>query len=586
MKSSMFEYLAPVENVDEEPGKKGVLSFQASEYQLFPSDDKERPIAYGKSSAYGTLIKLYEYAIKSRTNVTFKGSKGESLKVKIEEMLPEAALPIQIAECRDYGGRDRRSLEDEILGTVTQLRNMDHDTKKERLENIDPITGVITFTGSRLPVQIYVYKEDVEASRYNPDGIYFTVNGQTHAHEPSRFFNKVKLSYIKNSLFVVVDCSSMTNSDRESIFMNSRDRMSDGPESQELKSNIEKFLREEPLLQELNKKRQEEKLKRDLDDQRPLEETLKKLLKENPLLANLLPFGERIPTGLPGRGTEKTKIKDYEGKRTPSFFRFKGNKNQIERELPINQHARIFFETDAKNDYFSRKSTAGEFTIDAYKSDGKRIPIDYRLGNLLDGQLTAILEVDPRRISVDTILEVKFTINDNDQLQPFENILILKLRAPVEVGKPGSKTNNPKENTIDPEKGALKSAGLPNITAIEEHDWIREGYSPSTAVTVKANPDGIGFDFFYNKDNKDLKYQQSLLKHDAKILDHQYKIGLMLVALALIDSSKKARDDKESILSQDVIEEFVEEVTESISPYWLSIMEALSGLKFNQVENE
>ena len=119
MRSPMYEYLAPM------PGKN-VLSFASDGLAIFPSDDKDRPVAYKKPTKYGTLIKLYEYDSKfAKTNLTFAGSKGDSLKVKIEEALTESALPIQIADCRTHfkSGRDRRSFEDEILGSITTLGN-------------------------------------------------------------------------------------------------------------------------------------------------------------------------------------------------------------------------------------------------------------------------------------------------------------------------------------------------------------------------------------------------------------------------------------------------------------------------------
>ena len=70
-------------------------------------------------------------------------------------------------------------------------------------------------------------------------------------------------------------------------------------------------------------------------------------------------------------------------------------------------------------------------------------------------------------------------------------------------------------------------------------------------------------------------------KSDPKILDHQYKIGLMLVTLSIIEASKRDLDsDDERVLSEDTIdlEKAISEITQAMSPYWLTIIEALGGL--------
>ena len=74
-------------------------------------------------------------------------------------------------------------------------------------------------------------------------------------------------------------------------------------------------------------------------------------------------------------------------------------------------------------------------------------------------------------------------------------------------------------------------------------------------------------------------------KSDPKILDYQYKIGLMLVTLSIIEASKREIDfDDERVLSEEVIdlEKAITEITQAISPYWLTIIEALGGLSLKE----
>lgn len=576
MRSSMYEYLAPI--------NQGVLSFDAAEMPLFPSDDKDRPRAYSKSVPYGSMVKLYEYECKyAKTNLTFAGSKGDSLKLKIEEALTEAALPVQIAECRPHfkEGRDRRSFVDEILGSITQLGNMTEDKRIERLEKVDPINGAISLNGTRLPITVYVFKDDSSSQKYNAKGIFFTINGQTHGVRSSAFFNrkKINLSYIKDSLFVVVNCTHMSPEMREELFMNSRDRMRQNMLSQELEQALEAFLGEEQTLQTLNRKRQEEKIKRNLEEQKPLEETLKQLVKVNPKLAELLPLGVKIPTNSFGLGTSDIGTNSFEGKTHPTFFRFKKNRNLIERNHPINQAIRIDFETDAVDNYFSRKTLPGELKINlSSDKDDQPTPI-YRIGNLSSGVMSIVLHIDQNEVLSGDILEYEFRIEDETLALPFINRLVINVEAPVTSNDPGTFGKRATGTKPKGGIGGSQGVGLPNIVGITKNEWGDE-WTESEALHIKSNPEA-GFDFFYNKDNRDLLLLQSQGRVNPQILDSQYKIGLMLIALSVVESSKRDyENDENPIISGDSdLEKIVAEITRAISPFWLSILEGLSGLK-------
>ena len=580
MRNPMYEYLAPLNGE--------VLSFGADGMPIFPSDDKDRPRAYAKTATYGTMIKLYEYNTKyAKTNLTFGGSKGDSLKTKIEEALTESALPIQIVECRTHfaSGRDRRSFEDEILGALTQLGNMSKERKATRLEISDPITGIVTLGGSKLPIKVYVFSEEPESDRYNPKGVFFSINGQTHGFEPPSFFTrkKINLSYIKDSLFVVVDCTHMETDIRVDLFMNSRDRMRKGAYSDSLSEELASFLGEEHTLQKLNRKRQQDRIRRSLEDQKPLEDTLRQLVKANPRLAELLPFGIKIPTTIGVRGVGEGGVGDFEGKLNPTFFRFKKNRSFIERQHPINQSVRLSFETDAVNDYFSRKTSNGTFEIKVETTSGVPVAMDYRVGNLYNGILNVVLLTDTKRNKVGEEFLYSFTTTDDSSLEPFRNSCKVKLIEAAIPHESGSAGNDSTSNILNGVNGGTKNAGLPNITPVAKDDWDTYGFREDSAVQIRSNPDS-GYDFYYNKDNRDLLYSQRLGKLDPKVLDHQYKIGLMLLGLSIIDASKKPIEDEEErlITEETNIEGLVAEVTKAISPFWLSIVEALGGLKLEE----
>lgn len=571
-RNPMFEYLTPL--------KGEVLSFPATSWPIFPSQSKDRPMPYAREATYGTLIKLYEYACSPYGTNIVMGTRA--LYRKIEEALPESALPIQVVECREYGGRDARSFVNEIVGSVNRLRAQDEEDRKKTLETDAPITGIVTLEGSFLPIQVFVFKEDPESKPYNAKGVFFTINGQTHAHKEASFFTRkqVNLSYIKDSLFVLVDCTNMTPDVRSDLFMNSRDRMRDNPAAKELEAKVEKFLGEDPTLQTINKRRRDERVKRALEDQKPLEETLKKLVRENPLLANLLPFGAKIPTTQTGSGTGSTGSEVFEGKQHPTYFRFKGGKSEISRGIPINQSARIAFETDAADDYFSRLSANGTLTIKIGDQLGNPIQADMRIGNLHSGILNIVLDIPVHHCKVGDVLHYEFRIYDEILLNPFVNELDLRIGGHEATNSHGGSGKAVAPNLGKGLEGGTKAAGLPNIVPVGRAEWNDFGFHDTSALQVKSNPGDEGFDFFYNKDNKYLLSQQATSKLDPKVLDYQYKVGLMLIALAIIDRANKVLKGMElEFLNPDTdIEGLVSEVTEAVSPYWLSIVEGLGGM--------
>ena len=580
MKSPMFEYLAPLKS-DKKYGN--VLSFESESMNIFPSDDKDRPIAYGKSSTYGTMIKLYEYETKYKTNLTMKGSRGDSLKVKIEEMLPQAALPIQVAECReDYAStRGRRSFVDEVIGSVTQLEHLDEAKTLEKMETAKPIKGTITIAGKPLDIQVFVAKEFRDKTVYNTKGVVFTINGQTHGTLAPAFFGRkrVNLSYLRESLYVVVDCTQMSPDIRSDTFMPSRDRIRDNEYSREIQAQIEQFLGDDITLRELNKKRHDDRVNSALEDQKPIEDTLKLLLKDNPHLAALLPFGIKIPTAFPGGGTKGGGLSTFEGKETPTYFRFKGNKNNIERSNPINQHPNIGFETDAVDDYFVRKLSPGSLSISATDEHGVVRDINYRVSNLQGGVLNISLTFDSRYFNSGEKISIAFTITDDGNVNAFENVALVLLLDPVVVSPPGEKGKAKAPTSGDGKNGGNQSTQLPKITPVRAEDWELHGFTEVTALRAIMDNEGTSYDFFYNEDNKYLKSFQSKMILDAKVLDHQFKIGLVLISLSIIDAHRQAHESGDDLkLAIDDIDSLIGEVADAIAPFWLPLIKAMAGI--------
>ncbi len=204
---------------------------------------------------------------------------------------------------------------------------------------------------------IYAFKKDRAETYRGNEGIIFTLNGQTHGHLTIDFFRRkqVGLSYLADSILVVVDCSKFSGRAREDLFMNSRDRLSGGELRTEIERSLEDLLKHHPGLRALKERRRREEIESSLADSKPLEEVLKSLLERYPTLSALFLPGSSASNPFK---TIKVRADDapYIGKRFPTYFKFKDKDygSELQRDCHINIRCRISFETDAINDYFSR----------------------------------------------------------------------------------------------------------------------------------------------------------------------------------------------------------------------------------------
>ena len=207
---------------------------------------------------------------------------------------------------------------------------------------------------------IDAFKKD-KASGYRTakQGVIFAVNGQAHASLPTYFFRKkeVEMSYLADSLLVMVDCTDILGEMREDLFMNSRDRLRDNALSQRLEFEIASLVKEDPTLRGLRNRRREEELAEKLTDSKPLADVLRGILKHSPLLAKLFLAGQRLPSPFPpASGLGEGGAREFAGKTYPTFLRFKGLKAGVilERGVHVQSRARVSFETDAADDYLDR----------------------------------------------------------------------------------------------------------------------------------------------------------------------------------------------------------------------------------------
>src|SRR5439155_14030561 len=219
-----------------------------------------------------------------------------------------------------------------------------------------------------------------------------TINGQTHGAIPKTFFarSSVKMGRLASSLLVLVDCSRLSVGAREDLFMNSRDRLSNGELRKAIEDQLEELIGKHPGLRELRDARRSEEIAERLEDSRPLEDVLDAILKSSPSLAKLFLLGQRLsrPHRAASDGSSTTAgdgtgagVGAYRGKQHPTFFRFhhKTDGEILGRTCETGRRCRIKFETDVENEYFSRASTPGRYHVEIVEGSIEGADLDHSL---------------------------------------------------------------------------------------------------------------------------------------------------------------------------------------------------------------
>jgi hypothetical protein len=598
-RSSVYTYLAPLGVLESKalPGHGGVLRFASETMPIFP--DGKNP--YGQEAEWGSLIKLYDYAATGfKSNILMK----DGLLSRMDLLLPDVALPLRLHECRDYRGH-----EGSFQTTLTGLGVRLEDDRGENLEEGFPSSCPLSAAGQEMTATIYAFKKlRAETYRKN-EGIIFTVNGQTHGHLTPDFFRraqKVGLSYLADSILVVVDCSRFSGRAFEDLFMNSRDRLSGGELRQELEDVLEDMLKQHQGLRALKERRRREETEERFADSKPLEDILESLIKKSQTLASLfLPGGRAANPFKPVKVQEEEK--PYQGQVSPTFFKFDGKEygDVLQRETPQNMRSRIAFETDAVNDYFSRSIDPGQFAIWREVDGERRAVLNYVGPNLQNGTATLSVQL-PDGCQVGNEFRFLTTVTDQSRVDSFENRFVVRIRSAADASGGAGTRRKPPGKIPGRDRDASGGITLPNIIKVHEADWERQSppFDKHTALRIKdAGTQGVNgandnkptvYDFYVNMDNLYLRSEMKPAGADAELLRNRFVYGSVLIGLALLhqdELDKKARRDKRDKEGDEAeddelemnIEERIAQFTRAIAPVLLPMVESLGGLEMGEL---
>jgi hypothetical protein len=595
---SEFTYLAPVGiGSGAAPRKGGVLRFKADQLPLLPEHDD----AYKRMVSWGTAIKLYEYETKAgQSNVLMK----DGLLFALERLLPGIALPVRVHECRGYEGIKERSFETALSGLVVRLEG-----KGDNLEPGFPLSATIRVGGMEMIARIYAFKENKAATYLADEGVIFTINGQAHGYLPKSIFTRPKsvgLPRLKDSLLVLVDCSSLQVTQREDLFMTSRDRLSKNPIRDDVEREIEQMLKSNKELRDLQQKRRAEDVESKLSEERPLEEVLGKVLKASPSLKALFLQGQRLSRPFPGgagsgsgdgNGPHKKDVKPFQGLRHPTFFRLPNVEygKVYDRNCEDGRRVRVKFETDVESEYFDRATDRGRLDLEVVNSPDEMSNPNFNLA-LEDGEAHLNMAL-PEEAKVGDTFTLQATVRDSTLIEPFVNLIRLTVKEKQQHGDPPPGPPKPKPPTGGGtgQNESKQGIALPIVICVKEGDehWMKHKFTPETACHVISDPievNGVSHEahtFYINVDNIVLKTEMKYSKQDARLLEAKFKYGNVLLGLALLHSAggKSAESDSEEEENvHESIADQIRRISQAVAPVLLPMIDQLAGLSEEDLE--
>ena len=589
-RNSIYTYLAPVGVGDAHAERKGdVLSFSATSLKIYP--DKDSP--YGREATYGSAIKLFDYKyLGERSNII----RGRSILSRLDLLLPEIALPIRLYEFRkNEAGKylDPGSRETTLSGLRRRLNNTPN------VENGFPITIPFSPAGEQLYATVYAFKpagtardseetdeDEADAkkrlgglTRYRKrEGVLFVRNGQTQGTLPKDFFrhDAMKLKTLADELLVFVECDKMTDDVREDLFMPSRDRLTENSFKGELIDGLEQALRNDETLRQLRNQRQQERMTDRMKDDKPLADVLQHLIRSSPNLTALLQLGQRITAPFNTNPVAAREEEPFKGEFYPSFFKFKNVPyGEVDkRTCPINYRMRLSFETDARDDYFSRRIEGGKFSLTWIDKAGSEHNVSTVGPNLRRG-VASVMATLPDGVEVGDV--VGFVARTKDTRSEFENRVDVTIR-PWAEHREGSKSNKDRkaaDKTPGKDREKPRELATPKMDPVYRDRWAAQkpAFDEFTAMRMDVEYDAEENEipvFRINMDNTPLLNEIKQRRLEDAPARNQFMYGNVLIGLSILLQDKDRGELPEDI-KQIKVEDRIEMVCRGLAPFMLSL---------------
>ena len=565
-KNDVYRYLAPL-GATENPSKGGVLRFSADELPIFPATAEEgKEPRYSKS---GSFVKMYEYMTDDKM-LRAPMSRNPGPATHLNTFLPYSPLPIFLQECRSKDVIKKTGDDWNIDGLANHL----HRDTKGSVEEGFPKNRNLSISGKKVPIEIFAIKADVRKDLFGNKSIrdrykiFFSINGQLHGNRGTDFVERIlKLPYIKEHLFIFIDCSNLTHTQTNEMFGHNRDNLyRASPVYKEINEGIKEYVDGLEILKELNEKRRAEKNQTTYKS-KDTRDFLKEIIESSPSLKAIALPGMTFTN----KSSHQGPTTEYEGKYFPTYFEFmkKQSKSIAEFEKEQGKRFEIRFKTDATNDYFDRENSAGEITIEQKHGDGGWQLIGDNSSpyyQLHDGKFSFRYKFS-EDINTGNSVDYRITISDDNPERVEDFVKRFKVKCleiqeppipPVPPGPPKPKTG----------------INLPDPLAIDKQAWDKHGFTQNTALKIE------GDDYKVNVDNSFLDKERRSYKKDEqeKTATLQFQLANVLMGMALTKANEdNAKNDKSNGNDGEHRDLDVEQITRALAPVVLPIIRILGN---------
>ena len=257
-------------------------------------------------------------------------------------------------------------------------------------------------------------------------------------------------------------------------------------------------------------------------------------------------------------GKIKGTPKPFQGNEFPNFLRRADGSTSVEIDFPRGDATRVSFQTDVKNNYFTRKKHVGTCEF----KDGVQPTF-----HLFNGRLTFTFQVE-KNAAEGTDLKMDATITDNMGSGPFPLTVIGHVVAPRELNPENEQPPRPKS---DPKVQAGPSR--PDVTEVERGP-------DDPPITIEKVPNTDRLKLLVNKGSRLLSEAKSLrLPEEEPAVEFVFKYGLALTAMGLLDAVKRTpewTDDEAGCRER--IEQSAAGIARVIVPLCLSLPKKLPKL--------
>lgn len=533
----------------------------------------------------GTLVKLFNYELKSRTQVF------QSLKEEINALLYNPPININVYETRkDFSIVSKRNqwVMNVAYGNEKLLKNTIDKDEFDYI-SIGNIVEGIQFGSAK--VDIFVLKEnkdesDIVRSIRNSAPVVFLMNGQVqYSKNISYISSELGLKLIKKHIKIIIDCSELDKDFLDDgFFMANRENIRNTERTRDFINTITNFLKEHEELIRLNKERANQRV-----SSVGTQQIFEKLLgnnRKNSFLEKMFVIDNSHNDDNDGtKVRNKHSIKDKKEKyykKFPTVVQIKGCKNgdtKIIHSEP-GKSSSIKLKLDVEDNYFMRIDEPGQMEIIIRKMGGIHVnhwdggnqgnsegsKFNITKSDLKEGEINISFIPNEKEIKIGESYEITLSVVDVNQ--EFINYAVINIIEPSEKRKPTTmnkqRLNLPPVIQVYKDEELIKRLGI-NIDECvtwEQRNWTaEEAKNRVVEIVPPVNDNQIASAIYINMSSNAINniiYEEGATNSQINSVNEQFMLNIYMQSFLLVAGMSQLQKQKGRDFNISEVEEFVE----------------------------